>query len=293
MKFIVYCTTCVVNGKIYVGVHKTEDPYKFDGYIGCGISKINQYYILHPITVFHKAVKKYGYNKFKRAVLHIYDNEESAFLKEAEIVNLDFLKRHDTYNTAIGGRGGSNLSHPKQYDINGVFIKDFLCVEDIVKELGFKRASIDDAMSRKKPLHGYYFISNGNIYDIIKSNDINSSKKDLNISCYCPITKKLINTFESLKDAGRKTHSDTRTLKKYIKTGDVFKEYIWSYGYSKEYIKIAEPKARKVAQYDLEGNLIKIWDRVVDCAKEHPKVRDVLKGSRKKTHNFTFKFVEE
>lgn len=32
MKFIVYKTTCLVNGKIYIGVHQTEDPNIFDGY---------------------------------------------------------------------------------------------------------------------------------------------------------------------------------------------------------------------------------------------------------------------
>ena len=33
LKFIVYCTTNIVNNKIYIGVHKTENPDIFDGYI--------------------------------------------------------------------------------------------------------------------------------------------------------------------------------------------------------------------------------------------------------------------
>lgn len=37
MKYIVYCTTCTKNGKIYIGVHKTENPEVFDGYIGNGL----------------------------------------------------------------------------------------------------------------------------------------------------------------------------------------------------------------------------------------------------------------
>ena len=37
MKFIVYCTTNIVNKKIYIGVHKTENPDKFDGYVGCSV----------------------------------------------------------------------------------------------------------------------------------------------------------------------------------------------------------------------------------------------------------------
>ena len=37
MKYIVYKTTNVLNGYIYVGVHKTLNPESFDGYLGCGI----------------------------------------------------------------------------------------------------------------------------------------------------------------------------------------------------------------------------------------------------------------
>lgn len=37
MKYIVYQTTSKVNNKIYIGVHKTETPDKFDGYLGNGV----------------------------------------------------------------------------------------------------------------------------------------------------------------------------------------------------------------------------------------------------------------
>jgi hypothetical protein len=36
-KYIVYCTTNLVNNKIYIGVHKTTNPSVFDGYIGNGV----------------------------------------------------------------------------------------------------------------------------------------------------------------------------------------------------------------------------------------------------------------
>ena len=39
--WIVYQTTNLVNNKIYIGVHKTKNPFEFDGYLGNGIY-INQ-----------------------------------------------------------------------------------------------------------------------------------------------------------------------------------------------------------------------------------------------------------
>lgn len=38
MKYIVYLTTNLINRKIYVGVHKTENPDIFDGYLGNGLT---------------------------------------------------------------------------------------------------------------------------------------------------------------------------------------------------------------------------------------------------------------
>ena len=62
MNYIVYKTTNKINGKIYVGVHRTN-PETFDGYIGCGIYRENQ---ATKDYVLHKAVRKYGYKNFKR-----------------------------------------------------------------------------------------------------------------------------------------------------------------------------------------------------------------------------------
>lgn len=45
VKYIVYQTTCLVNNKIYIGVHKTHTPDKFDGYLGCDVN------INFPITL--------------------------------------------------------------------------------------------------------------------------------------------------------------------------------------------------------------------------------------------------
>jgi hypothetical protein len=72
MNYIVYKTTCLINNKIYVGVHRTEDPNTFDGYLGRGLWKTQTRYVKTPIAPFHYAVKKYGVENFKRETLFIY-----------------------------------------------------------------------------------------------------------------------------------------------------------------------------------------------------------------------------
>lgn len=67
MKYIVYLTTNLSNNKIYIGVHGTENPDIFDGYIGNSINIFESNPELkHPKIPFHKAVKKYGYSSFRR-----------------------------------------------------------------------------------------------------------------------------------------------------------------------------------------------------------------------------------
>ena len=75
-KYIVYLTTNKVNNKIYIGVHKTLTPDKFDGYIGCGIliNEPNTY--SKPKTHFQYAVKKHGVSNFNREILAIFDTAE-------------------------------------------------------------------------------------------------------------------------------------------------------------------------------------------------------------------------
>jgi hypothetical protein len=90
MFHFVYKTTNLVNQKIYIGVHSTEVVE--DGYLGSG-------------KYLRRAVRKYGSENFTREVLSFFKTRNEAFQYEAELVNLDFVKRKDTYNLILGGNG--------------------------------------------------------------------------------------------------------------------------------------------------------------------------------------------
>jgi hypothetical protein len=128
MKYIVYQTVCTVNNKIYIGVHSTENPEVFDGYLGCGTYTYRPATYKNPNTPFKCAVKKYGITKFIRTVLKIFDIEEDAYKLEAELVNEEFVRREDTYNLALGGRNTSLANDKKKvymYTLDGEFEKEF------------------------------------------------------------------------------------------------------------------------------------------------------------------------
>jgi len=125
-----------VNNKIYIGVHKTEYN-DFDGYIGCGVNIKRPATYKKSKTPFQYAVNKYGIDKFIRTTLHIFDNEDDAYKKEAELVNEEFVRRADTYNLILGGR--LNTNHANQYkevhmyDISGEYIRSFETVTEANK----------------------------------------------------------------------------------------------------------------------------------------------------------------
>lgn len=100
--YFMYKTTNLVNGKIYIGVHSTNNID--DGYLGSGLAILN-------------AISKYGKENFIREIIEYFDNMEDAYIKETEIVNIEFKNRKDTYNLSVGGIGGWN-------SLNKTIVKD-------------------------------------------------------------------------------------------------------------------------------------------------------------------------
>jgi group I intron endonuclease len=91
MFYLIYKITNKLDGKIYIGSHKTKNIN--DDYMGSGK------YLNH-------AYKKHGIENFIKEILFVYDNAKDMYTKEAELVNEDFLAEANTYNLKKGGFGG-------------------------------------------------------------------------------------------------------------------------------------------------------------------------------------------
>lgn len=161
MKYIVYQTTNKVNNKIYVGVHKTEDPEHFDCYLGNGVYTNRPSTWMNPKTYFQYAVKKYGFKNFIRTVIKVFNTEEEAYSLEAEIVNEEFLKREDTYNLILGGRDTSQfMVKVYMYDLDGNFEMEFESLVAAAKYFNPNSQGggyLPRAIKKRHQFHGHQF----------------------------------------------------------------------------------------------------------------------------------------
>ena len=88
MYYIIYKITNNINGKFYIGKHKTSNLD--DGYFGSG-------------KMLKRAISKYGVENFTKDIIEIYNSEDKMNLAEKILVVTD---QEVSYNLCLGGYGG-------------------------------------------------------------------------------------------------------------------------------------------------------------------------------------------
>jgi hypothetical protein len=132
-----YKTTNLINGKIYLGIHSTNNLN--DGYIGNGIyspkKALRDFKRKEKTAPFVNAVVKYGYDNFKREIINFFNSREELIKAEEEFVNEEWIKSENNYNVAKGGInkktseiGGKFIY---QYSLEGLYIRSFKNIEEI------------------------------------------------------------------------------------------------------------------------------------------------------------------
>lgn len=91
MKYLIYQTTNLINGKKYRGAHISNELD--DGYLGSG-------------QLLKKAIAKYGIENFSKVILKECSSVQDMFEQEAIFVDAKWVEDPNTYNLKIGGEGG-------------------------------------------------------------------------------------------------------------------------------------------------------------------------------------------
>lgn len=258
MKYIVYQTINSVNKKIYIGVHATENPDIFDGYLGCGVYSTQLSTYKNPKTPFQYAVKKYGCKVFQRITLYTYNTAEEAYKKEAQLVDRDFINNENTYNIALGGIGGNFEVKPiYQFSDKGILIKSWDSIHEAEEYYGLCRNSLTTALQFKEKCRNYFWS---------RDKEINLSlysKGDSKVAVY-KYTKngKLVIIYESILDASRKENIERTKLSVAIKSETLINDFYFSNKLYDEF----SPKPRislrnkKFYLYKLSGEFIQEFD---------------------------------
>lgn len=267
MKWILYKTTNKVNGKLYIGVHKTTTPYQFDGYIGNGI-KVGRN-LLNPKTVFQKALKKYGYASFVRETLEVFNTPEEAYERERIIVNENFISSDTNYNMNIGGlHGALNYKKVYQYSLKGQLIKVWKHGQVEMKDdLGLGSNEIYWALTQKKELRQSY-------WSLTPVTDFSAFSKRKEYYVYkFSLTGELLDIYENIATASKELNVNYNVLKGMIQGKYKYRGYYWTTDIEaiSEVIKINKlfnTKRKYIDLVDLHGNIVKEYVSLKDAAKD-------------------------
>ena len=263
-KYIVYETTNLINGKIYVGLHKTKDPDTFDGYLGNGIIATQPYTYMYSKTAFQAAVKKYGPKNFKRKTLAIFNTLEEASDLEEQIVNEKFLERPDVYNMILGGIAGCLVSQRIrvfQYDENGNYVNEYESFADAALQLNCDYTLISYAVRKKSKAKNCFWTT-----DKVDKLDLTNYNLGLNhAKCvyFYNLKGEYLGGFKSQARASEKSGITTDCIRKACILGNSVKnKYYLSYIKADSYDKARTEyiKNRQVFKYNPDGSFCKEYE---------------------------------
>lgn len=254
MLYIVYLTTNMVNKKIYIGKHATENPEVFDNYLGDGIFRNSPRTYNKGTTPFQAAVLKYGPDKFVRKTLQVFDTEEEALALEAQLVNKEFIEREDTYNIVLGGGNPPRLNKPiYQYNLSGDLVKEWDSIKSISSFYKINKDRIRMCINDKRSFDESYWSEIKHTHLNIK--DFRSSSRGA-IRQYTT-QGVLLQTFKSTTEAAKALDIDRQKI-----TNAIYGKYATSgFWFLKEdeliesYLDGSIKNEPKVYCYDTDGTL--------------------------------------
>lgn len=181
-----------------------------------------------------------------------------------------------------------------QYDLNGVFLRQYNDVKDASESTGFARSGIS------KACNGHQQIFEGFQWSFNYMEKMEPA--DIYVICKYEISEKLLATYNTPKEASFDTGIPSSTIINcYNGRYDLGAGYVWKkYNISKEIIEdvieVNLSRIKLIALVDENDNVIKVYHSAKEAArdlgfKDAGGVIKVCEGLQKKTHGYKFKYI--
>lgn len=253
-----------INGKIYIGKTKRSlnARWKSNG----------EGYKTSPHM--WNAIQKYGWDNFEHYLLQdeIESEEELNRLEKEYIKLYNSTNPNIGYNIDEGGSSSSSLRYPVyQYDLNGMFISEFLSARDAAEQFDGNIDSITKKIQscckgKRKSCHGFQwsYIKKDNIGEIKKQHRGEKDVYQYNLNL------EQIGHYNSAAEASIKTGISTSIISyacnKKIRTGGGF---IWSFDkIDKDTYDIGRKDCIPVYQYTIDNVFVKKFKSMEDAAND-------------------------
>lgn len=299
LKWIVYITINLCNGKFYIGVHKTN-PEVWDGYIGCGVYGKRNANKNFPL---HRAIRKYGAENFKRTIIRIFpdteEGERQAFDLEAQLVTETLLKSKTCYNASLGGRGGSCSERKRvyQFDLNGEFLRSHESASAAAASLNFRNDLYSATKAIRNNCLGATSSSFGYVWSYKKEFNAPNTGNKREIAQYT-LKGKFIRHFNSISEA--EALLELNSIKNAITKGWYCGGYLWRYydGDNSDIEPYFNPKTKNlilpIKMIDKNGNITE-YESISKCAEVNnlsaSQINKVLKNIIHTHKGYSFEYI--
>lgn len=185
----------------------------------------------------------------------------------------------------------NNKKAVHKYDISGKYVESFDSICSAAKKEDVLTSSI--AMSIKggyKSGNYYYSEVLQEKFDVARKVDMSTK----NVHKY-NLLGEYIESFSTIKSGADSVGITPSRITASIRTGGLAGKHQWSFEKVEKMkpLKSKQYVARKIGQYTMDGELVKIYNTVTECKKDFCGCTHVLKGTRKSSGGFSFKYMEE
>lgn len=199
------------------------------------------------------------------------------------------VELHQHYWSLIPITDFSDFKKRKEYylykfDLKGNLVEVFENIAEASKILNINYNSLKSIIQNKYKYMDHYWTTNvDSIDEIIKINKLfNTKRKYINLY---DLNGNFLQEFSSTKELcnflGVCKQTISRAALQNLTVLDKYKV---------KYLQIKNLESIPILQIDYNtGEVVKEWPSIKECKKEHPKCKDVLRGSRNQTHGYTFK----